>query len=90
MFHFIKTANKGKSNIKNLSKMKLTRQNPQAVLQPPIFDNMMSAKTVSLFSQPYLDRYNQCYKNIVVINLPPQGPLGSLVKKVNFQPLSEF
>lgn len=90
MFRFIKTANKGKSNIKNLSKMKLTRQNPQVVLQPPIFDNMMSAKTVSLFSQPYLDRYNQCYKNIVVINLPPQGPLGSLVKKVNFPPLSEF
>ena len=27
------------------------------------------AKTVTLFSQPYLDKYNQCYKNIVTINL---------------------
>ena len=93
MFPFMKFANKakGKSNIKNLSRMKMTRHNPQEMSQPAIhFDNMMSAKTVSLFSQPYLDRFNQCYKNIVVINLPPQGPLSSLVKRVNFPPLSEF
>jgi hypothetical protein len=49
-----------------------------------------AAKTVSLFSQPYLDTYNQCYKNIVVINLKPQGPLGDLVRFVKFPPLSEF
>lgn len=48
------------------------------------------AKTVSLFSQPYLDTYNQCYKNIVVVNLKPQGPLGDLVRFVKFPPLSEF
>ena len=53
---------------------------------PPI----QSAKTVSLFSQPYLDTYNQCYKNIVVVNLKPQGPLGDLVRFVKFPPLSEF
>jgi hypothetical protein len=53
---------------------------------PPI----QSAKTVSLFSQPYLDTYNQCYKNIVVVNLKPQGPLGELVRFVKFPPLSEF
>ena len=47
-------------------------------------------KTISLFSQPYLDSRNQCYKNIVVINLPPEGPLGNLVRQVNFLPLSEF
>jgi len=51
---------------------------------------MQSAKTVSLFSQPYLDTYNQCYKNIVVVNLKPQGPLGDLVRFVKFPPLSEF
>ena len=38
---------------------------------PPIHD----VKTVSLFSQPYLDTYNQCYKNIVVVNLKQQGPI---------------
>lgn len=51
---------------------------------------MREAKTVSLFSQPYLDTYNQCYKNIVVLNLPPQGPLGELVRRIKFPPLSEF
>ena len=53
---------------------------------PPMYE----AKTVSLFSQPYLDTYNQCYKNIVVVNLKPQGPLGDLVRIVKFPPLSEF
>jgi hypothetical protein len=89
MFRFIKTANKG--NKKNLSKMKMIRHSPQEIPQQAItFNNMISAKTVSLFSQPYLDRFNQCYKNIVVVNLLPQGPLGSLIKRVNFPPLSEF
>jgi len=48
------------------------------------------AKTVALFSQPYLDKYNQCYKNIVTINLIPQGPLAQIVRKMQFPPLSEF
>lgn len=51
---------------------------------------MNSAKTVSLFSQPYLDKFNQCYKNIVTLNMHPQGPLGAIVKRVQFPPLSEF
>ena len=48
------------------------------------------AKTFSLFSRPYLDRYNKCYKNIVVTNLPPQGPLSEFVSRIQFPPLSEF
>lgn len=51
---------------------------------------MSEAKTVSLFSQPYLDTVNQSYKNIVVVNLKPQGPLSDLVRFMNFPPLSEF
>lgn len=47
-------------------------------------------KTVSLFSEPYLDTYNKCYKNIVTVNLPPDGPLMRYVRKVNFPPLSEY
>lgn len=54
------------------------------------FDPMREAKTVSLFSQPYLDRINQCYKNIVTLNLPPQGPLAELVRFIQFPKLSEF
>ena len=48
------------------------------------------SKTVTLFSQPYLDSYNQCYKNIVTVNLIPQGPLSRYVRRVNFPPLSPF
>jgi len=49
-----------------------------------------ASKTVTLFSQPFLDTYNQCYKNIVTINLIPQGPLAQLVRRVQFPPLSQF
>lgn len=47
-------------------------------------------KTISLFSEPYLDNYNKCYKNIITVNLPPQGPLRELVRRVRFNPLSTF
>ena len=50
----------------------------------------IGSKTFSLFSRPYLDTYNQCYKNIVILNNMPQGPLANLVVRVNFPPLSEF
>ena len=49
-----------------------------------------AVKTVTLFSQPFLDTYNQCYKNIVTINMIPQGPLAQLVRRVQFPPLSTF
>ena len=49
-----------------------------------------NAKTVTLFSQPFLDTYNQCYKNIVTINLIPQGPLAQFVRRAQFPPLSQF
>lgn len=51
---------------------------------------MNKSKTILLSSQPYLDLYNQCYKNIVVTNLLPQGPLSQLVRQINFPPLSQF
>jgi len=48
------------------------------------------SKSFALFSQPYLDRVNQCYKNIVVINNLPAGPLATYVKRVQFPILSPF
>ena len=51
---------------------------------------MNRSKTVLLSSQPYLDLHNQCYKNIVVTNLLPQGPLCELVTRIHFPPLSQF
>jgi hypothetical protein len=71
---------RGKTNKNNPTN--LNRGTPP----PPI----QQAKTFSLFSQPYLDTYNKCYKNIVVINLQPQGPLSNLVRFTKFPPLSEF
>jgi len=46
--------------------------------------------TYALYSQPYLDKTNQCYKNIVTINLYPKGPLEKYVRKILFNPLSPF
>lgn len=48
------------------------------------------ARTITLFSQPYLDTYNGCYRNIVVTNLKPMGPLSDFVRIAKFPKLSEF
>ena len=62
---------------------------PRPAFIPPLPLNR-DCQTFSLFSQPYLDRYNQCYKNIVVTNCHPQGPLSKYILRINFPPLSEF
>ena len=49
-----------------------------------------NATTYALYSQPYLDKKCQCYKNIVTINLQPKGPLEQLVRRIQFIPLSPF
>ena len=48
--------------------------------------------TFVLSSRPYLDPYNydQSYRNIVIINGTPLGPLRTFVRRVQFLPLSEF
>ena len=63
------------NNIKRRPVNKFKKHNPSNNSPPQSsfqMDPMREAKTVSLFSQPYLDTYNKCYKNIVVINLMPQ------------------
>lgn len=52
--------------------------------------HQQSYRTVTLFSQPYLDSSKQCYKNIVTTNLLPQGPLMNFVCRIQFPPLSTF
>lgn len=46
--------------------------------------------TYTLTSQPYYDYRNQCYRNILVLNKEPVGPLKSIVKRINPPKLSEF
>ena len=40
--------------------------------------------------QPYLDQYNKCYKNIIIINMTPKGPLNKFVRRINPPKLSPF
>ncbi len=87
MFNFINNMNSNKSSFTRTGiKYSVPNSLKRGAPPPPEFE----AKTVSLFSQPFLDTYNQCYKNIVVLNLKPQGPLADLVTFVKFPPLSEF
>ena len=81
MYNFVKNMN-GKNNPRKIIPSSLVRGSPP--------EKPRMAKTFSLFSQPYLDTCNECYKNIVVINVIPDGPLADLVRFVKFPPLSEF
>ena len=47
-------------------------------------------KMYTLTTQPYLDHCNPYYKNIVTINIPPEGPLKYFVRRIKFPPLSKF
>lgn len=47
-------------------------------------------KSYMLSTRVFLDTYNQCYKNIIVINLLPDGPLKRIVRRLQMPPLSPF
>jgi hypothetical protein len=43
-----------------------------------------------LYNQPFLDRFDKCYKNIVTINKFPEGALSTITNRVQIPALSEF
>jgi hypothetical protein len=47
-------------------------------------------KTFTITSQPFYDAYNQCYKNILMVNVNPCGPLQRLIRRVKLPKLSPF
>jgi len=47
-------------------------------------------KTFTITSQPFYDQYNQGYKNIMMVNIEPQGPLRRLIRRTNLPRLSPF
>ena len=47
-------------------------------------------KTFTITSQPYYDQYSQCYKNIMTVNVEPQGPLRPFVRRIKLPKLSPF
>lgn len=51
---------------------------------------MKFSKTYTLTSQVYLDRFSQNYKNIIMINDIPEGPLKYFVRRIKIPPLSPF
>ena len=52
--------------------------------------NGNGVKTFTITSQPFYDQYNQCYTNIMMINVEPQGPLRRLVRRTKLPRLSPF
>jgi hypothetical protein len=55
-------------------------------------NNLMNAgiKTFTITSQPFYDEYSQCYKNIMMVNAEPQGPIRRLVRRIKLPKLSPF
>lgn len=53
-------------------------------------------KTIALYSQPYLDKSNQYYTNIITLSNIPDGPLANYIVKIrnpylsSFKPLHEY
>lgn len=47
-------------------------------------------KTFTITSQPFYDEYNQCYKNILMVNFDPPGPIKTLVRRLKLPRLSPF
>ena len=36
----------------------------------------------TLTTEPFYDTYSQCYKNVIIINMLPNGPLRALVRRI--------
>lgn len=47
-------------------------------------------QTFTITSQPFYDQYNECYKNIMMVNVEPQGPLRRFVRRIKLPRLSPF
>lgn len=46
--------------------------------------------TFTITTQPYLDTFNKRYMNILVVNIPPQGPLSQFVRRLQLPKLSPY
>lgn len=44
----------------------------------------------TLSTQPFLDHFNKCYKNIITIDREPHGPLKNIVRRILPPKLSVF
>lgn len=53
-----------------------------------LFHKRMNTFTIT--SQPFYDQCNQCYKNILMVNVEPKGPLRKFVRRIQLPKLSPF
>jgi hypothetical protein len=49
---------------------------------------MNVSKTFTVTSQPFYDEYTTCYKNILMVNILPVGPLKKFVRRIRMPRLS--
>jgi hypothetical protein len=47
-------------------------------------------KTFTITTHPFYDQYNQCYKNIMMVNVEPCGPIRRVVRRIKLPKLSPF
>ena len=47
-------------------------------------------KTFTITSQPFYNQYSQCYTNIIMVNIEPQGPIRKFVRMIKLPKLSPF
>ena len=52
--------------------------------------NSNGIKTFTITSQPFYDEYNKCYKNILMVNVEPRGPIRRIVRRIKLPRLSPF
>lgn len=55
-----------------------------------MINHLKGAKTFTITSQPFYDQYNQCYKNILLVNTEPCGPIRRIVRRIRLPRLSPF
>jgi hypothetical protein len=53
-------------------------------------ENKNGIKTFTITSQPFYEEYNQCYKNILMVNAEPDGPIRKIVRRIKLPKLSPF
>lgn len=51
---------------------------------------MYCSNTFTINTRPFYDQYNQCYKNVLTLDVEPCGPIRSLVRNIQFPRLSPF
>lgn len=51
---------------------------------------MSNNSTFTITSEPFYDNLNKCYKNILMVNVIPSGPLRQFVKQIKLPKLSPF